>query len=86
IPTPTETPVAEEAASQAAQGPVRAQNVQGTLPGGQFAKFWLGLGPTFANANVTVIAEWDRPDPGSSGVGFYILDASGIARTGEAPL
>jgi hypothetical protein len=56
------------------------------LPGGQFAKFYLGLQPALAGANVTVVAEWDRPDPGASGVGFYILDASGLARAGEEPL
>lgn len=57
---------------------VRSQQVGGTIPGGQFAKIWLGLTPTTQGATVTVISEWDRNNPGSQGLGFYILDQDGL--------
>ncbi len=57
---------------------VRSQQVGGTIPGGQFAKIWLGLTPTTRGATVTILSEWDRNDPGSQGLGFYILDEDGL--------
>jgi uncharacterized surface protein with fasciclin (FAS1) repeats len=65
---------------------VRDSQVRGTLPGGQFAKFWLGLEPEQSGANISVIAEWDRPDAQRNGVGFFILDDNGLRRIGEEAL
>ncbi|HXF60575.1 MAG TPA: fasciclin domain-containing protein [Caldilineaceae bacterium] len=72
---------------------LRAQQVAGTLPGGQFAKIWLGLEPETRGQNITVTTEWDRTNPQDTGVGFYILDEddlrsvlSGSARVQEANL
>ncbi|MBX3013982.1 MAG: fasciclin domain-containing protein [Caldilineaceae bacterium] len=64
----------------------RAQEVRGTLPGGQFAQIWLGLEPEFSGAQVTVIAEWDRNNPAASGLNFFILDDQGVRRVGDEPL
>jgi uncharacterized surface protein with fasciclin (FAS1) repeats len=73
-----------------AQAPVAQQlrdtAVRGTLPGGQFAKIWLGLQPAQSGAQVTVAAEWDRPDADANGVGFFILDDNGLRQVGESSL
>jgi uncharacterized surface protein with fasciclin (FAS1) repeats/nucleoid-associated protein YgaU len=65
---------------------VRAKEVKGTLPGGQFAKIWLALEPEQSGAIITVTAEWDRPDAQTNGVGFFILDKERLGRVGEDPL
>ena len=64
----------------------RAKEVRGTLPGGKFAQIWLGLEPETSGAQVTVIAEWDRNNPATSGINFFILDDQGVRRVGEDPL
>jgi uncharacterized surface protein with fasciclin (FAS1) repeats/nucleoid-associated protein YgaU len=48
-----------------------------TVPGGQFAKIYLGLTPK-EPGTVTVRAEWDRENPGQNGVGFYVLDEADL--------
>lgn len=65
---------------------LRDRQVRGMLPGGQFAKFWLGLEPEQSGATVSVVAEWDRPNPGANGLGFFILDETRLAQVGEAAL
>lgn len=65
---------------------LRDKEVRGTLPGGQFAKFWLGLEPEQSGAQISVIAEWDRPDAIQNGVGFFILDEAGLVRIGDERL
>jgi uncharacterized surface protein with fasciclin (FAS1) repeats len=65
---------------------LRDRQVQGTLAGGQFAKIWLGLEPEQSGATISVLAEWDRPDPQINGVGFFILDDDGLRRIGEEAL
>jgi uncharacterized surface protein with fasciclin (FAS1) repeats len=65
---------------------VRAKEVKGTLPGGQFAKIWLALEPEQSGAIITVTAEWDRPNAQTNGVGFFILDKERLGRVGEDPL
>ncbi len=62
---------------------IRAREVRGSLPGGQFAQIWLGLVPEVSGAQVTVIAEWDRSNPATSGLNFFILDEQGVRRVGE---
>ena len=52
---------------------LRAQEVTGTMPGGQFAKIWLGLEPITPNEKIVIVSAWDRLDPGANGLGFYIL-------------
>ena len=49
-----------------------------TLPGGQFAKIYLGLAP-IEPGTVTVRAEWDRENPAQNGAGFYVLDETDLA-------
>ncbi|MBO9394284.1 fasciclin domain-containing protein [Caldilinea sp.] len=68
--------LAAEQAAPAAQ--VRASEVSGTIPGGQFAKIWLGLVPN-QPGTVTVTARWDRPNPEQSGVGFYVLTEANLS-------
>ncbi|BAL98971.1 MULTISPECIES: fasciclin domain-containing protein [Caldilinea] len=68
--------LAAEQAAPAAQ--VRASEVSGTIPGGQFAKIWLGLIPN-QPGTVTVTARWDRPNPEQSGVGFYVLTEANLS-------
>ncbi len=65
---------------------VRAQQVKGTIKGGQFAKIWLGLEPETPGAQITVTSDWDRDNPTQNGVGFFILDNTGLtkAQAGEA--
>ncbi len=83
----TLAPIANAAAVQApfAQQ-LRDTQVRGLLPGGQFSKIWLGLQPEQPGATVTVTAEWDRPDADNSGIGFFILDDSGLRGIGESSL
>ena len=52
---------------------LRAEEITGTIPGGQFAKIWLGLEPITPNEKTTIVSAWDRLDPGSNGLGFYVL-------------
>lgn len=58
---------------------LRAQEVTGTIPGGQFAKIWLGLEPITPNETITLVSEWDRLDPGANGLGFYVLTDEQLA-------
>ncbi len=62
---------------------IRATEVRGVLTGGQFAQIWLGLVPEVSGAQVTVVAEWDRSNPSTSGLNFFILDEQGVRRVGE---
>jgi uncharacterized surface protein with fasciclin (FAS1) repeats len=81
---PVLTPTSVSAASLAQQ--VRDRQVRGTIPGGQFAKFWLGLEPEESGATVSIVSEWDRPNPSNNGVGFFILDENGLRRVGDEAL
>lgn len=84
---PTLAPVASAAVVQAPLAQqLRDTQVRGLLPGGQFAKIWLGLQPEQPGATVTVTAEWDRAEPDSNGVGFFILDDEGLRGVGESTL
>lgn len=58
---------------------LEAKTVTGTLPGGQFAKVWLGLRVEVPGQNVRLVAEWDRGNPGGSGVGFFVLNEQNLA-------
>lgn len=69
-PTIMAAPVAQTLESEA---------VAGVLTGGQFAKIWLKITPN-GNGDVVVLTEWDRNFPENNGVGFYILNADGLAR------
>lgn len=62
---------------------VRARAVQGMLPGGAYAQIWLGLEPEFADAQITVLAEWDRLFPADHGLNFFIFDEQQLRRLGE---
>ena len=67
------------AAEQAAPaGQISAQEVKGTITGGQFAKIWLGLAPENLGT-ITLTAVWDRVNPEDNGVGFYVLNESNLA-------
>jgi uncharacterized surface protein with fasciclin (FAS1) repeats len=59
---------------------VSAEQVSGTLTGGQFAKIWLDLIPQTLNQQVTVVSEWEVQNPGSRGLGFYLLTESDLQR------
>lgn len=65
---------------------VRAKEVTGTIPGGQFAQIWLAVEPETPGAQVTLIAEWDRNNPADQGLNFFILDDQGVRRVGEDSL
>lgn len=71
-------PAAFAAEQSAPAYQVRATEVSGTIPGGQFAKFWLGLVPD-RPGTVTVSATWDRSNPEDTGVGFYVLNEAGLS-------
>ena len=58
----------------------RATKVTGLLPGGQFAKIWLGLEPNQPNASIRVFAEWDQPNAAANGLNFFVLDPVGLGR------
>jgi hypothetical protein len=62
---------------------MRARTVQGFLPGGAYAQIWLGLEPEFADAQMTVLAEWDRLFPAANGLNFFIFDEQQLRRLGE---
>ena len=62
---------------------IRAKEVTGTIPGGQFAQVWLAVEPETSGAQVTLIAEWDRNNPADQGLNFFILDDQGVRRVGE---
>ncbi len=57
---------------------VRASEVTGTIPGGQFAKIWLGIAPERPGI-VTVTAVWDRSNPEQNGLGFFILNEANLS-------
>ncbi len=65
---------------------VRAREVTGTIPGGQFAQIWLAVQPENPGDQVTLIAEWDRNNPTGQGLNFFILDDQGVRRVGEDSL
>ncbi len=58
---------------------IRAEEVRGVITGGQFAEIWLGLEPVTPNEKVTVTSTWDRNDPASQGVGFYVLTEQNVS-------
>lgn len=60
--------------------PLQARGVQGVLRGGQSAQIWLGLIPEFADAQIKVIAEWDRLFPAANGLNFFIFDEQQLRR------
>ncbi len=70
---------AETAPAPVAGAPVSAKSLAGTLTGGQFARLWLGLTPDERDAQITLIADWDRDAPTSNGVTFYVLTAANVA-------
>jgi len=65
---------------------VRAKEVTGSIPGGQFAQVWLAVEPETPGAQVTLIAEWDRNNPADQGLNFFILDDQGVRRVGDDTL
>lgn len=65
---------------------LRTKTIAGSIKGGEFAKYWLGLEPEQSGAVVTVVAEWDRANATENGVGFFILDEEGLKRVGESTL
>lgn len=71
-----------EVTSHAVMGaqPLQARVVHGILRGGQSAQIWLGLTPEFADAQIKVIAEWDRPFPAANGLNFFIFDEQQLRR------
>ena len=58
---------------------LEAEAVAGVLTGGQFAKIWLKIQPN-GNGDVVILSEWDRSFPENNGLGFYVLNANGLAR------
>jgi len=50
-----------------------AQEVKGTIPGGQSAEIWLGLETGIPGETIRIISTWDRSDPRGNGLGFYVL-------------
>lgn len=72
--TSVAAPVAEQ---------VRARAVQGRLPGGSYSQIWLGVTPEFADAQITVLTEWDRLYPAENGLNFFILDEHQLRRLQE---
>src|SRR4051812_35796530 len=65
---------------------VRDKQVKGTIAGGKFAKIWLGLETESPGAQITIASDWDRDNPLQNGLGFFILDDTGLTRAqaGEA--
>lgn len=78
VATPVSILQAANESAPAAQ--TRATRVSGTLPGGEFAKIWLGLEPGVPNASIRVFAEWDRPNAAANGLNFFVLDPVGLGR------
>lgn len=60
--------------------PVQARVVHGVLRGGQSTQIWLSLTPEFADAQIKVIAEWDRLFPAANGLNFFIFDEQQLRR------
>lgn len=80
-------PVAQDDdTTESMPGVTRAQEVQGNLPGGQFAKIWLGLEPATSGAQIEIISEWDTPNPADKGINFFILDENGLRNIGDGNL
>lgn len=73
----------QKSSSAAPAAQIRARTVQGALPGGAYAQIWLGLEPEFADAQLTVLAEWDRLFPADNGLNFFIFDEQQLRRLGE---
>ena len=71
-------PAAFAAEQSAPSYEVRASEVTGVIPGGQFAKIWLGIVPENPGT-VNVTATWDRANPEQNGVGFFILNEANLA-------
>jgi uncharacterized surface protein with fasciclin (FAS1) repeats len=57
---------------------VRASEVSGMIPGGQFAKIWLGVTPENPGT-VNVTAVWDRANPEQNGLGFFVLNEANLS-------
>ncbi len=55
---------------------VRSTEIEGMVPGGQFAEIWLDL-EVIEPGNVTVLATWESGM--LDGVGFFVLDEAGVA-------
>ncbi|MEZ4659276.1 MAG: fasciclin domain-containing protein [Caldilineaceae bacterium] len=72
--------ILQAASNSAPTQQTRATKVTGSLPGGQFAKIWLGLEPNQPNASVRVFAEWDQPNAAANGLNFFVLDPVGLGR------
>ncbi len=73
----------QKSSSAAPAAQVRARAVQGFLPGGAYSQIWLGLEPEFADAQITILAEWDRLFPADNGLNFFIFDEQQLRRLGE---
>ncbi len=73
----------QKSSSAAPAAQIRAHTVQGFLPGGAYAQIWLGLEPEFADAQITVLAEWDRLFPANNGLNFFIFDEQQLRRLSE---
>lgn len=73
----------QKSSSAAPVAQIRARTVQGSLPGGAYAQIWLGLEPEVADAQITVLAEWDRLFPADNGLNFFIFDEQQLRRLGE---
>lgn len=73
----------QKSSSAAPMAQVRARSVQGFLPGGAYTQIWLSLEPEFADAQITVLAEWDRLFPADNGLNFFIFDEQQLRRLGE---
>lgn len=80
------TLVSAAAPTAAVAQQLRTKTIAGSIKGGEFAKLWLGLEPEQSGAQVTVVAEWDRENASSNGVGFFVLDEEGLKRVGDEPL
>jgi len=70
--------VATPRLSAAPAAQTQSTEVGGVLTGGQFAKIWLGLSTIDRGSSITVLAEFDRPNPQNSGLGFFILTEDGL--------
>ncbi len=57
---------------------VQASEVSGLIPGGQFAKIWLGITPENPGI-VNVTAVWDRANPEQNGLGFFVLNEANLS-------
>ncbi len=55
---------------------VRSTEIEGVVPGGQFAEIWLDL-EVIQPGNVTVLGTWESGN--LEGVGFFVLDEADVA-------